>query len=178
MNSTSWSVEWRSTAARICLLVAASLTLTLGFACALPLAAFAAIAALSFDLGAACVAMSAVWLSNEFVGFAWLGYPTDASSLVWGGALGLLGFAALFAARATLASLGGLLGAGAAFLAAFAAYEGLLFVVDVGVGVDPSVFAGSVVARIFAINAVAFGLLAAARALGSRRVIAPALRRV
>lgn len=184
MNSQTWSAQRPSSAAWICLLVAASLALTLGFACAAPLAAVAAVAALVFDFGAAMVAVFAVWLTNQIVGFTVLHYPMDATTLAWGGALGLLGFAALLAARVTLARLSGLLGAAVAFLAAFAAYEGLLFVVDVGAGLDPSVFALPVVARIFAINAAAFGALVAARALwpralGRRRIeSAPALPRV
>jgi hypothetical protein len=162
------SLQPTSPAAGISLLVAASLALTLGFACALPLAAFAAIAALAFDLGTAVAAVLAVWLVNQVVGCAFLHYGTDAATLAWGGVLGLLGLASLAAARATLTRVGGVLGAGLAFLAAFAAYEGLLFVIDVGAGLDPAVFILPVVARIFAVNAAAFGAFCAARALLAR----------
>jgi hypothetical protein len=164
-------------------LVVASLALTLGFACALPLAAFATIAALAFDLVAGVLAVLAVWLANQIVGFTALHYPMDSTTFAWGGALGLLGLASLAAARASLARVGGLLGACLAFLAAFVAYEGLLFVFDVGVGQDPSVFLFPVVGRIFAINVAAFGVFLAARSVlfrasSSRFEAAPKLRRV
>jgi len=53
-------------------------------------------------------------------------------------------------------------------VASFAAYEGLLFVIKLVIGMHASVFAFPVVARIFAINAAAFGVLFAVHALGSR----------
>jgi hypothetical protein len=156
----------------ICLLVTASLALTLGFACAVPLAAFAAISALTFDFGTAVVAILAVWLANQVVGFSILHYPTDPTTLSWGGALGALGLASLVFARLALDRTSGLIAAPAAFLASFVAYEGLLFVINVSVGAHEGVFASPVVARIFAINVAAFGVLYAMRALTSRAAVA------
>jgi hypothetical protein len=170
---------FRSTPVAFSLLIAASLALTLGFACALPLAAFAAIAALSFGPLAGALALVAVWAANQACGFAVLHYPLDATTLAWGGALGLLGLAAYAAARATLARVGGLLGAGVAFLAAFAVFQGMLFALDVGAGLDPSVFVTPILVRLFVINLAAFGALLAARALLTRGHAvdpAPALR--
>jgi hypothetical protein len=155
----------------IALLVAASLALTRGFACALPLASFAAIAALMFEAGTAVAAMLAVWLANQIIGFCTMHYPTDASTFAWGGALGGLGLASLFAARSVLARIGGWVAAPAAFLASFAAYEGLLFVINLLVGLHAAVFAFDVVARIFAINAAAFGVMFAAYVLWSRSYV-------
>lgn len=172
MNALSKLPPARRTAALgIALLVAASLALTLGFACALPLAAFGAIAALMFEARKAVVAMLAVWLANQIVGFGVMHYPTDASTFGWGGALGALGLASLFAARAVLERAGGWAAAPAAFLASFAVYEGLLFVINLVVGMHAAVFAFAVVARIFAINAAAFGVMLAAWTLWSRSQI-------
>jgi hypothetical protein len=52
----------------IALLVAASVAFTLGFACATPLAAFAAIAALSMPRKDALLLIGLVWLANQAVG--------------------------------------------------------------------------------------------------------------
>jgi uncharacterized membrane protein YjgN (DUF898 family) len=168
MKIANTPLEGRSAALGVALLVAASLALTLGFACAVPLAAFAAIAALIFDLPAAALAVVAVWLANQAVGFGVMHYPLNATTFAWGGALGGLGLAALVAARVVVSRLGGLAGAAVAFLAAFVAYEGLLYGIDVVAGLDPAVFLLPVVERIFAINLVAFGLLLAASALSVR----------
>lgn len=162
-------IETRPPAAlAIFLLVAASLALTLGFACAVPLAAFATISALMFDLATAVTAILAVWLANQIVGFTILHYPTDLSTLAWGGALGALGLASLFSGRLVLERVKGWIAAPAAFLASFVVYEGVLFAIDEAVGMHADVFAFPLVARVFAINAAAFGVLFAARALGSR----------
>jgi len=168
MEANSGSITRNTNAFLIALLVAASLALTLGFACALPFAAFATIAALLFDFGTAVLAILAVWLANQIVGFGFMHYPMDASTFAWGGGLGALGLASLIAARAVLSRAHGWIAAPLAFLASFAAYEGLLFAINLAVGMDAAIFEIAVVARIFAINAAAFGALFVARALWSR----------
>jgi len=59
----------------------ASVLFTLGFACAVPLAAFAAIAAMSFGRREALAAIGAVWLANQAWGFAVMHYPMDRETL-------------------------------------------------------------------------------------------------
>jgi len=155
-------------AALAALLVAASLALTLGFACALPLAAFAAMAAMLFGPAAAVGAILAVWLANQIVGFGCLGYPTDMNTLAWGAALGVIALLSLGAAGAALARVRGALGIGLAFVAAFVVYEGAVTAACLATRTDVSDFTVAGVARIFLINAAVFGAFLALRALGLR----------
>jgi hypothetical protein len=100
------------------------------FACVTPFAAFAAVAATTERPRTALATVALIWAANQAVGFAFLDYPHDASTLLWGlaiGAAALLATAAasLVAARLDTAQRWARLGA--AFLAAFAVYEvGLL----------------------------------------------------
>lgn len=148
----------------IALLVAASLVLTLGFACAVPLAAFAAVAALTLRRRDALIAVGLVWLANQAVGFTVLQYPWTTETLAWGVALLAVGFAATLAAELYVARYSlpqSLAVAPVAFLVAFAAYEGLLFAVSAAVQSGTEAYSIGTMARIFAINALAFvGLVA------------------
>ncbi len=142
----------------LALLVAASVAFSLGFACAVPLAAFAAAAALTLSRWNALLLIGAVWLANQIVGYAVLGYPWTANSLAWGVALGVVAVLATLAARGTALRFEG---AGrvvvpfAAFLAAFAVYEGALFAVAVTLLGGTEDFTPTIIGRIFAINAIA-----------------------
>jgi hypothetical protein len=147
-------------------LVAASVALSLAFACAVPLAAFAALAALTMRRSEAALLILAIIFANQCVGIALLHYP--AQGLVWGAAFVLVGVAAVFAAEWTYRStalMHPIVGHVTAFLAAFAAYEGGLFLITVAAAPsDLATYAAPVVLRILAINAAAFvGLLLAAR---------------
>lgn len=102
----------------------ASILFTLGFACAAPLAAFAAIAAMSFSRRDALVVTGGVWLANQLWGFGVLDYPTDASTFAWGGALGVIALLSCEAAGFSARRFSGVVGAGAAFLAAFCRLSG------------------------------------------------------
>jgi len=147
----------------ISLLVAGSVVFSLGFACAAPLAAFAAAAALTSSRRDALMLILSVWFANQLVGFAVLGYPWTASTFAWGSALG---------AAAVLATLAGQWTAGrsvdaarivrysATFLGAFAAYEVALFVVALSLLGGTEDFTAAILGRIFFMNATAFvGLL-------------------
>jgi hypothetical protein len=158
----------REISAVVALLAASSVALTLGFACALPLAAFAAISALLFERRAAVGAVLAVWFANQIIGFSFLHYPADPSTIAWGLALGVIGLLSLGAAHLALSRLGGLVGGLASFLAAFVVYEGAIFVVCVASGTGVGSFAAPIVTRILLINAAAFGGLLAARELLAR----------
>jgi hypothetical protein len=72
----------------IAVLVVASVVFSLGFACAVPIAAFAAIAALTLSRRDAFSLVGAVWLANQIAGFAVHHYPVTASTLAWGAGLG------------------------------------------------------------------------------------------
>jgi hypothetical protein len=145
------------------LLFAASVAFSLGFACAVPFAAFGAIAALTLPRRGALLLAVAVWLANQVVGFACLGYPATASALAWGGAFGVVAVLTTLAAQATarrLAARGAVLVPLVAFACAFLVYEGSLFVVAATLLGGTATDTPATVARILAINATAFvGLL-------------------
>jgi hypothetical protein len=126
------------------------------------LAAFAAIAAVTLRQRDALVVIAAVWLVNQFIGFAALHYPLERGALAWGGALGAAAFGATLAARwasSCLSQSDRFIRAGAAFMAAFAAYEGILFAISAMSVTSLSNFAPAIVLRIFLINATAFAAL-------------------
>jgi hypothetical protein len=145
------------------LLVAASIGFSLGFACAIPFAAFAAAAVLTLSRRDALVLIVAVWLANQFVGFAVLGYPWTQNTVAWGVALGAIAIlttlAGQWAARrltvkTRVASLC------AAFLLAFTVYEATLYTISIALLGGTEVFTVAIQGRIFAINAAAYiGLL-------------------
>jgi len=151
----------------LALLVLASVAFSLGFTCAVPFAAFGAAAALTLGRGAAMRLMIAVWLANQLVGFGLLDYPWTANSIAWGAVLGVVAVLCAEVARAAAVRLRGrslAVLAPAAFLAAFAAYEGGLFLVAASVLGGTEDFTPAIVARIFVINLCAWaGLLALAR---------------
>ncbi|GLI95701.1 hypothetical protein [Methylocystis echinoides] len=148
-------------------LAVASVLFTLGFACAVPLAAFAAIAAISFDRREALAAIGAVWLANQAWGFTVMHYPMDGETFAWGGALGIIAVLSCEAARAATRRFSGAVGACVSFLAAFVAYEGSLIVINLVTGQSGEDFAPVTVARIFLINACAFGGLWALKAVAA-----------
>jgi hypothetical protein len=156
------------TVALAALLVAASVPLTLGFACGLPLAAFATMSAMLFGPAAAVGSILAVWLVNQLVGFVCLGYPMDASAFAWGAGLGFIALLSLAAAGLVLARARGAAGVGLAFMGAFVVYEGAVFAGCLATRTDVSDFSPPSIARILLINVAALGALLAVRALALR----------
>jgi hypothetical protein len=154
-----------SPAIGIAALGVASILFTLGFACAVPLAAFAAIAALSFNRRDALAATGAVWLANQLCGFVFMHYPLDGETFAWGAALGLVALLSCETAGLAARRIHGAAGACAAFLAAFTMYEGALIAIDLVTNQSADNVASATVMRIFLINAFAFGVLWAARTL-------------
>ena len=149
--------------------VAAAVALSFAFNCAAPLAAFAAIAALTMNSRREALALTAaIWFANQAVGFLFLNYPTGGSTLAWGGAMGVIALISCEAAALVWRRVDGLAGAAAAFLAAFVVYKALIF----GFGAAMGSSAGHVdsllttLPRIFLINACAFAALGALHALG------------
>jgi hypothetical protein len=161
---------------------AASPVFSLGLACAVPLAAFAAIAVLTGNRVEALFLVGAVFLTNQCIGFGLLDYPWTVSTVAWGGVLGLVSVAAVFGAgwiRDQLRDKSPLVTATAMFLGAFALYEGLLFLTTTISGSSSEAYAAPVVARVFFINAAAFaGLLVLRRlaiAIGLTNAATPRL---
>lgn len=143
-----------------------SVLFTLGFACAVPLAAFAAISAMSFDRRTALLATGAVWLANQAIGFGFMHYPLDGETLAWGATLGVIALLSCEAAGLVTRRVAGVGGAFVAFAAAFVAYEGSLLLIDAGLGLLEDVdFLGKL--RILLINACAFGGLWALKTIVS-----------
>ena len=163
-SSTAWSGRLGWLAA----LLATSLIFSLGLACAVPLAGLAALAAWRQSRRDALLCIAAVWLVNQCVGFAALGYPLDLPTLGWGVALGAAALAATWAASGLSRRTRGLGGATLVFVAAFAVYEGLLWSVTQAVGATTVAYQPLIVARILALNGATFAGLLAASAFQAR----------
>ena len=147
--------------------IAASIILSFGWACALPLAGFAAVAALTASRREALLLTGAVWFANQAVGFLFLHYPTDAMTLFWGGALGVIALLSCESAGLLARRFPGFAGALAAFLAAFVVYESLILAVTAATGPGVDHFTAPVVTRIFLINLGAFVVLLMLKAAGA-----------
>lgn len=145
------------------LLVAASVAFSFGFACAVPFAAFAAATALTLHTRDALLLTIALWLANQIVGFAFLGYPWEGVTLLWGVVLGVVALlstaaARLASARLAHASYGAILTA--SFASAFIVYEGSLYLVSAAWLGGTEDYAPAIVAYIAGLNVLAFvGLL-------------------
>ncbi len=179
-NASALTTGWRRQI-WIALLVAASAAFSLGFACATPFAAFAAIAALTMPRRDALLLVGLVWFANQAIGFGLLHYPWTPDCLAWGLGLGIVSIAATLGAEWIANRLGAAprpLVWAAAFLAAFALYEGLLFAASVIFQSGVEDYTAAIVGRIFNINALAFiGLLVANRlGVAAGLAVAPAPR--
>jgi len=148
----------------VAFLTAASVALTLGFACAAPLAAFGAYAALRMSRGSGLALVASVWIASQIVGFTVLSFPLNAECAAWGAALGVSGLLAFAAARRLAAN-----GMIASFIGAFAAYEGFLFLCTVATGADRTAYQPMEMGRVFLINAIVFAGLAVIAKLADRR---------
>ncbi len=140
-------------------LVAVSVAFSFGFACAVPLAGFAAVVVLTGARGEALGLVLATFLANQLIGFTCLHYPWDAPTLIWGGVLGLVAIAAVFGAGWVCDHLWRarrLLNAVIAFMTAFTIYEGLLFAATAVSGSGFEAYAAPIVGRIFVINFAGF----------------------
>lgn len=124
--------RWYSSLFCLCLLAGSCALASFGFACATPFAAFAVVAADMLPLPQALLVMTAVWIVNQSIGFAALGYPLDASTLLWGFAIGVGALAATAEASVLVRSpIGSNQNApaalGLAFVGAYSVYEVALF---------------------------------------------------
>ena len=151
----------------LALLVAASLAFTFGFACAVPFAAFGAIAAMTLPQREALLLTVALWLVNQIVGFGFLHYPWDGTTLAWGAILGGVALLSTAAAQATIRQQSMIATAAASFAAAFVVYEGGLYLISATVMGGAEDFAAPIVVRILEINAASFAVLLAAATLAA-----------
>lgn len=144
------------------LLTVATLLMTGVFACAVPFAALAALAAFDTDRRDGLLLIGAVWLANQLYGFAILGYPMEAQAYYWGLAMGLGAVAAYCAARAAVAYLaptGALLAAIAALPVAFLAYEAVIYAASLVLTNGEGAFNTDVVAYVTLVEVIAFLVL-------------------
>jgi hypothetical protein len=136
---------------------------SLGLACAVPLAAFAAAAALSLSRRDALLLILLVWAANQLVGFTLLGYPWTASTFAWGAALGIVAVLATLAGQWVAGRLANAHYAfifAVTFLITFVVYEVVLFAFSAAFFGGTEIYTATIQGRIFAINAAAFvGLL-------------------
>ncbi|MEM8550737.1 MAG: hypothetical protein AAGF45_00010 [Pseudomonadota bacterium] len=137
----------------------AAVLFSLALACAMPFAGLAATAALVLGLRGAIAASLLGWAMNQIVGYGLLGYPVTVDSIGWGIALGASAAAATLAAHGATRAVRNALRPPVALLAAFAAQQFTVFAARLVLPSNPEAFAPSVVASLFAINALAFGAL-------------------
>ena len=167
MPSINHAIAWRHHLWFV-LLVAASLGLSTTFACATPLVAFGAAAALTLPSRDALRLIGVIWFTDQVFGFAELHYPTTVNSVLWGA---IMGVAAVLATIATQRALQRWAGrprvvAAAAFLVAFAVYQAVLIVPALlGLG-GLGGFKPAVIGRVFVINLVTLAGLMAFHSLG------------
>jgi hypothetical protein len=101
------------------------------FACITPFVAFAVAAGYALSARGALLTVMAIWPVNQAIGFAVLDYPGTIDTVLWGFAIGAAALLAAVLACVTL-RLGlrnNVTAIGAAFVLAFGAYEGGLFLV-------------------------------------------------
>src|SRR3546814_495668 len=119
------------------LLVVASTLGSWALACVTPFAALAVIAAYTLAPTRAMLVMAGIWLANQGVGYGILDYPLTFDSLLWGLAIGAAALGATLVAVAIwpmLARCNPLLRLATGLAAAFALYEGSLFLVALALG--------------------------------------------
>jgi hypothetical protein len=141
------------------LLTAATLLMTGVFACAVPFAALAALAAFDTERRDGLLLIGAVWLANQVYGFTVLGYPHEAQAYYWGLTMGLGAVAAYYAARAVVAAIaprGALLALVAALPVAFIAYEAVIYLGTLVLTHGEGAFNTDVVAYVSLVEVVAF----------------------
>lgn len=146
----------------IMLFTMASTATTLVFACATPFPALAALAAAYMRRRDGVLLALAAWVVSQSVGFCVLGYPMDASTLLWGAAIGAAAIAGAFAAHAAAEraqSLPARLIAG--YLAAFVSFKLVILAISIARGDIGSAFSLDVLLRQLVRNgAILIGLLA------------------
>ncbi|MSO76309.1 MAG: hypothetical protein EXQ87_05285 [Alphaproteobacteria bacterium] len=146
----------------IALLTAASLLFTLALGCAMPVAALAALAALHMGRRDGLALMAVTWLVNQGVGYGLLDYPQTFASFAWGAMIGVSALAALAAAIGSVAPAlrgGWPVAACAAFMAAFLAYEGVLYAASAFLPSSAGTYGWPVVSWVLQVNALAFAVL-------------------
>lgn len=108
-------------------LILVGVLLTPEFHCGFPLAAFAAIGALTLDRRDALLPCGGVWLANQALAYGSMHHHMSATAGAWGVAMGAFTLLACEAAGHVARRMNGLLGACVAFAAAFVVYKLSIF---------------------------------------------------
>lgn len=137
------------------LIVAGGASLSLLFACATPFAALATLAALKTDRRDTAVALGLVWLVNQVIGYAFLGYPWTWDSLAWGAAIGVAAGVALLVAMGLAPQRPAPMAVSLPFMGAFAAYELSLYVAGFALPGSDSAFSFAIIRQLFVVNVMA-----------------------
>lgn len=147
-----------------------------GLACVAPMAAVAALAALTLNRTEGLILVVTAWIFNQIVGFVLLSYPHSADTYAWGAAIGVATVFGYFAATAVTARTGsGLLGSVAAFAAAFGVYQLGLYAFGIATAYTGDTFSLAIIGEVLAINAIAFvAFLAIHRAAVALSLVKPA----
>jgi hypothetical protein len=134
-------------------LIALSAVSSWEFACITPLVAFAVAAGYALSARAAVLTVVAVWLVNQAIGFAVLNYPWTLDTILCGFAIGAAALLAAVLACATFrfGLRNDVTAIGAAFVLAFAAYEGGLFLVTFAPG-GQDAFTPTIVGHVALLN--------------------------
>jgi hypothetical protein len=136
------------------LLTGACALASFAFACATPFAALAVVAAAMLPLQAALLVMFAAWIVNQAIGFGALHYPLNANTMFWGLAIGAAALMATAVSKLTLRSLprtGSPVALSLALIAAYAAYEVVLFSFTLVLG-GAGAFTLAIIARLGLLN--------------------------
>ena len=123
------------------------------FACITPFVAFAVAAGYALSARGALLTMMAIWLVNQAIGFGVLGYPWTVDTILWGFAIGAAALLAAALASATLrfGFRNNVTATGAAFVLAFGACEGGLFLVTFALG-GQDAFTPAIVGHVALLN--------------------------
>jgi len=151
-----------STIVMIILVSALSVIGSLAFACAAPLAAIAAFAALTMGRTTGLALVGTAWLANQIVGFGILHYPQTADTFAWGAAMGVSALIAFFAAHLVVERLQHqpqVLTIPLAFGVAFSVCQVVLFVTGSPLEGSEATLSSDVVRRVFEVDVVGFGAL-------------------
>lgn len=160
MNSTAGAhaaPDFLGSTLWIALVIALAMFGSFAYACAAPLAAIAALAALTLGRTEGLILVVATWLINQFVGHVLLSYPHTFSSHAWGLAIGAGTIVGFLAARAvTRRDLSRWLVVPLVFLTAFVFYQVGMFASASSFTSAERAFSTAIVQEVFLINVVGF----------------------
>ena len=166
LSATVWSMA----------LVVAAILFSFALACGMPFAGLGALAALIFPWRDALLMAFLGWLANQIIGFGFLGYPTDATTLAWGLALGASALGAVAAAKVAIKTRiqrSFAFSATLVFAAALLAQQAIVYATSWLLPAHPSAFSLPVLWEISWTNALAFAVLGGLYLLGRKSGLAP-----